>query len=152
MPRCKSCELITRRNVGEAPLWDCIYQTQYWDIAHCYGVALPGWLVLIVHRHIPSIDELTKAEANDLGQLLRLTSAAIKAVTGCVKTYVLQFAEHPDHPHVHFHVIPRMADLPDDKKSTNIFSYLNVSEDEQVSEEQMNAIGAKLREKLQDLQ
>jgi len=150
--RCKSCELVARRDAGTAPLWDCIYRTQYWDVAHCYGTTLPGWLVLIVHRHIPSIDELTEAEANELGQLLRLTSAALKAVTGCVKTYVLQFAEHPEHPHVHFHVIPRMAGLPEDRRSTNIFSYFGASEGEQVSEEEMNAIGFKVREKLQALQ
>jgi diadenosine tetraphosphate (Ap4A) HIT family hydrolase len=34
----------------------------------------------------------------------------------------VQFAEHAEHPHVHFHIIPRMADLPDDHRSTGIFS------------------------------
>jgi len=146
--RCKSCELVARRDAGTAPLWDCIYRTQYWDVAHCYGTALPGWLVLIVHRHKASIDELTEGEAGELGQLLRRTSAALKEVTGCAKTYVLQFAEHPDHPHVHFHVVPRMADLPEDRKSTNIFGYFNVPVNEQVSEEEMNGIAEKVKEKL----
>ena len=146
--RCKSCELVARRDAGTAPLWDCIYRTQYWDVAHCYGTALPGWLVLIAHRHKASIDELTEGEAGELGQLLRRTSAALKEVTGCAKTYVLQFAEHPDHPHVHFHVVPRMADLPEDRKSTNIFGYFNVPVNEQVSEEEMNGIAEKVKEKL----
>jgi diadenosine tetraphosphate (Ap4A) HIT family hydrolase len=145
---CKSCELIARRDAGVAPLWDSIYRTQYWDVAHCYGTALPGWLVLIVHRHVASIDELTEEEAGELGQLLRSTSVALKDVTGCAKTYVLQFAEHPEHPHVHFHVIPRMADLPEDHKSTNIFNYFNGPINEQVSEEEMNGIAKKVKEKL----
>jgi diadenosine tetraphosphate (Ap4A) HIT family hydrolase len=147
-PRCKSCELIARRDAGAAPLWDSIYRTKYWDLAHCYGTALPGWLVLIVHRHIASIDELTETEAVELGQLLRRTSVVLKEVTGCVKTYVLQFAEHPDHPHVHFHVIPRMEDLPEDRRSTNIFGYFNVPVNQQVSEEEMNRVAERVKEKL----
>jgi diadenosine tetraphosphate (Ap4A) HIT family hydrolase len=39
-------------------------------------------------------------------------SRALRAVTGCVKTHVVQFAEAERFSHVHFHVIPRMADLP----------------------------------------
>jgi len=146
MKACKSCELISRRNQGAAPLWDCIYRTSLWDVAHCYETSLPGWLVLIVRRHIESLDELTDSEAVELGQLIRDASSAIKAVTGCLKTYVLQFAESPDHPHVHFHVIPRMADLPEDYRSTQIFKFLGVPEEERVSEEAMNEIATKVRD------
>lgn len=148
MNLCKSCELVTRRDAGTAPLWDSIYRTQYWDVAHCHGTALPGWLVIVVHRHITAVDELTESEAVEFGQLLRRTCAALKAVTGCLKTYVLQFAEHSEHPHVHFHVIPRLADLPEDRRSTKIFGYFDVPEDEQVREEEMNAMAMKVREAL----
>lgn len=146
MKACKSCELISRRNQGAAPLWDCIYRTSLWDVAHCYETSLPGWLVLITRRHIESIDELSNSEAVELGQLLRETSSALKAVTGCLKTYVLQFAESPDHPHVHFHVIPRMAELHEDYRSTQIFKYLGVPEKERVSEDAMNGIATKVRD------
>jgi diadenosine tetraphosphate (Ap4A) HIT family hydrolase len=61
---------------------------------------------------------------------------------------VLQFAESPQHPHVHFHIIPRMADLPVDRRSTQIFGYLGVPDKELVIEEEMNAIALKVREKL----
>ncbi|MDX2136516.1 MAG: hypothetical protein SF123_00350 [Chloroflexota bacterium] len=37
-------------------------------------------------------------------------TAALRTTTGCAKTYVAQFAEHLDHPHVHFHIIMR-ADI-----------------------------------------
>ena len=148
MKMCKSCELISRRNQGTAPLWDCIYRTSLWDVAHCYETSLPGWLVLIVRRHIESLDELTDVEAVELGRLIRRTSAALKEITGCLKTYVLQFAESPQHPHVHFHIIPRMADLPVDRRSTQIFGYLGVPDKELVIEEEMNAIALKVREKL----
>ena len=148
METCKSCELISRRNQGTAPLWDCIYRTPLWDVAHCYETSLPGWLVLIVRRHIESLEELTDLEAVELGRLIRRTSSALKEISGCLKTYVLQFAESPQHPHVHFHIIPRMADLPENRRSTQIFGYLGVPDKERVSQEEMNAIALKVREKL----
>lgn len=148
MKTCKSCELISQRDQGTAPLWDCIYRTPLWDVAHCYETSLAGWLVLIVRRHIESLDELTDVEAIQLGQMIRRTSAALKEVSSCLKTYVLQFAESPQHPHVHFHIIPRMADLPESRRSTQIFGYLGVPDKERVSEEEMNAIALRVREKL----
>jgi diadenosine tetraphosphate (Ap4A) HIT family hydrolase len=148
MKICKTCELIARRNEGVAPLWDSIYRTPFWDVAHCYETALPGWLVLVARRHIGSLDELTDPEADELGRLIRNISSALKVVTGCLKTYVLQFAESPEHPHVHFHIIPRMADLPDNRRSNQIFGYLGVPENERVNQEAMDAIALKVRERL----
>ncbi len=145
MGTCKTCELVARRSAGLAPLWDCIYQTPCWDVAHCFDTALPGWLVLVARRHIAAVDELTEAEAIELGQLIRRTSAALREVTGCIKTYVIQFAESPEHPHVHFHIIPRMADMPEDRKSIKVFGYLGVPEAERVSEDVMNSIAIKVR-------
>ncbi len=149
MNACKTCELVARRSAGLAPLWDCIYQTPYWDVAHCFRTALPGWLVLVVRRHIAAVDELTEDEAAELGPLIRRTSAALREVTGCIKTYVIQFAESPEHPHVHFHIIPRMAGQPEDRKSVHIFKYLGVAVEERVSEDQMNTIAARVRSFLQ---
>jgi diadenosine tetraphosphate (Ap4A) HIT family hydrolase len=149
MTTCKTCELVARRDRGEAPPWDCILRAPFWDVAHCYETSMPGWLVLVARRHIASLDELTEPEALELGRLIRLVSAALKQVTGCVKTYVLQFAESPQHQHVHFHIIPRMADLPEEYRATRIFGYLGVPEVERVNEEQMNMIAEKLRERLQ---
>ncbi len=145
MGACLTCELVRRRDESHAPLWDSIYRTNYWDLVHSYNTSLPGWLVLIAHRHLEAIDELTDEEAAELGVLLRQTSAALKEVTGCVKTYVIQFAEAAEHPHVHFHVIPRMADQPEERRSLGIFGYLGVPEAERVSEEKMNQIAVGVR-------
>jgi len=145
MKTCKACELVARRDQGTAPLWDCIFRTSLWDVAHCYDSALLGWLVLVARRHIASLAELSVQEAAELGQLIRTTSFALKEVTGCVKTYSLQFAESPKHQHVHFHIISRMADLPDDHCSTQIFKYIGVPEKERVSQEAMNTIAEKIQ-------
>jgi diadenosine tetraphosphate (Ap4A) HIT family hydrolase len=140
--------MIAARDAGAAPLWDCIHRAQFWDVVHSYNTALPGWLVLVARRHIESIDELSEAEAVELGVLLRRVSIALKDITGCVKTYVVQFAEAAGHPHVHFHVVPRMADQPDERRSTRIFGYLGVPEEERVSEEQMTEIAVQVRRAL----
>ncbi len=139
---CMTCELIDRRDRGEAPPWDMIHRADHWDLVHAYNTSLPGWLVLVARRHVAAIDELTDEEATELGILLRRSSAALRQVVGCVKTYVCQFAEQAEHPHVHFHIVPRMADQPDDRRGPRVFGYLGVPEDERVSEEKMNEIAA----------
>ncbi len=145
MTTCRTCELIANRDAGISPLWDCIHRTPYWDLAHCNDTSLPGWLVLVVRRHTQSLDELSESEARELGGLIRRVSAELKDVTGCLKTYVIQFAESAEHRHVHFHIIPRMADLPEDRRSVHIFEYLGVPEEARVSEETMNKIASNLQ-------
>lgn len=145
-----TCELVGRRDAGDAPLWDSILRTPYWDVAHAYNTALPGWLVLVARRHVASVDALTDEEAQALGVLLRRVSLALKATTGCVKTYVVQFAEAADHPHVHFHVIPRMADQPDEVRGPRIFALLGVAEAERVGDDAMNALAVRIRRQLME--
>lgn len=145
MGQCMTCELIARRDAGAAPLWDCIQRTRYWDIVHSYNTALPGWLVLLARRHIEALHELTPDEAAELGVLIRQVSVALRDVTGCLKTYVIQFAEAAEHPHVHFHIVPRMAGQPEEYRGTKVFAYLGVGEEERVSEERMNEIASRIR-------
>jgi diadenosine tetraphosphate (Ap4A) HIT family hydrolase len=148
MAYCKTCELISRRDATNAPLWDCIYRTQFWDVVHHNNTALPGWLVLVARRHIGAIDELTNEEAVELGILLRQVSLALKEPTDCIKTYVVQFAEMAEHQHVHFHIIPRMANQPENRRGTNVFEYSGVSDEERVNEEIMNEIAMKVQKTL----
>ncbi len=146
--RCQTCEMVARRNAGEAPPWDAIYRSQFWDVVHSYNTSLPGWLVLVARRHMAAIDEMSDEEAVELGRLLRRVSVALKEATGCIKTYVIQFAEAADHPHVHFHVVPRMADQPEDRRGPNIFRYLGVAEKDRVDEDRMNELAAQVRQLL----
>lgn len=145
MTNCKTCKLVAQRDAGVAPLWDNIHRTAHWDVVHSYNTSLLGWLVLVTRTHRDSIDGLTEEEALELGGLIRAVSIALKQLTGCVKTYVMQFAEHPSHPHVHFHVVPRMAEQPDERRGARIFCYLGVPEEERVSEEAMNEFARAVR-------
>jgi len=146
MTACRTCELTRRRDEGQAPVWDCIIRADGWDLVHAYDTSLPGWMVLVLRRHADSVAALTEAEAIELGGLVRAVSVALEHVTGCLKTYVVQFAEHPLHPHVHVHVIPRPARLAAAELGPGIFARLGVPEAERVSEQQMSRIAEALRD------
>ena len=148
MAACGTCERLAQRDAGTAPLWDSISRSASWDVVHAYDTALLGWLVLVPRRHLESVGELTAAEAQELGELLRSVSACLKAELGCLKTYVMQFAEHPSHPHVHFHVVPRMPDMPAENIGANVFNYLAADPSERVTEAAMNALAERLRSAL----
>jgi len=146
MSECDTCVLLARRDAGEAPLWDAILRTEHWDVVHNLRTSVEGWLVLVVRRHITAVGDLGEAEAGELGGLLARTSRALRAVLDVPKTYVAQYAEHVRHPHVHFHVIPRAADLPEELRGPRIFGAL--SGGVPVPEERMNEIAVALREHL----
>ena len=92
MNECRTCELVERRNAGDAPPWDCVARTRGWDVVHAFGTSLERWIVLVVRRHIVSMAELTNDEALELGPLIKAVSAALHDIVGCEKTYVAQFA------------------------------------------------------------
>jgi diadenosine tetraphosphate (Ap4A) HIT family hydrolase len=129
----------------DLPTWERIAVDEYWRVAHAIDTALPGWLVLIPRRHVTSIADLTDAEAADLGAWQVRLSRALRAVTGCVKTYVVQFAEKEGVSHVHFHVIPRMADFPGDRRCGEVFGYLDPTPDQRVDDGRKDELALALR-------
>ena len=148
MSECRTCELVKRRDEDDAPPWDRIRRTPNWDIVHAFGTSISS-IVLVVRRHITAVADMTAGEAAELGPLVKEVSRAVQEVIDCDKTYVVQFAEHPDHPHVHVHVIPRARDLPHEHRGPGVFSLLGVPEDVAVSERRMNEIAQRLDAELQ---
>ena len=148
MSNCVTCELIEQRDHHESPLWDSIRRTRSWDIVHAFGTTIEGWLVLVARRHITSVAEMSDEEATTLGPLIREVSRCLQLVLDCEKTYVVQFAEHPNHPHVHVHVIPRARDLPVEQRGPGIFSRMGAASGEVVTADRMDAIAAQLSAEL----
>jgi diadenosine tetraphosphate (Ap4A) HIT family hydrolase len=143
--------LAERRDAGDSPQWDRILRTPEWDLVHAYDSSIEGWLVLVATRHITALADMTDAEAAALGPLVKAASAALRDVVGCVKTYIVQFAEHPLHPHVHVHVIPRAHDLPEASRGPHVFQHLGVTEELRVPEMRMNEIAAAVAARLADV-
>jgi diadenosine tetraphosphate (Ap4A) HIT family hydrolase len=136
---CLSC----RQGPGLPPR-ERIAGDDHWRVAHGFNSALPGWLVLIPRRHITAIADLTDEEAAGLGLWQVRLSRALRDVTGCVKTYVIQFAEQDGFAHVHFHIVPRMPDLPADHRGPRIFGYLQRPPAEQVPVEEMDRLAEEI--------
>ena len=142
---CTTCTLVERRDQQLAEPWDNIIRTDNFDVVHAYNSTLLGWIVLVARRHISSLAELTEDEAVEMGQLVRKTSMALEAITGCNKTYVMQFAEAEGHNHVHIHLVPRADDMPVDLRGKNVFGYLGADENQRVPTDDMNAFATEFR-------
>lgn len=123
---------------------------EHWRVAHSIGAALEAWLVLVPRRHVITVAELTDAEAAGLGTWQVRLSRALHQVTGCAKTYVVQFSEAEGFAHVHFHVIPRLPDHPEDRRGPAVFSYLAEPEPEQVTAQRMDSVAESLQRVLWD--
>lgn len=140
---CFACEHIAR--FDELQPRDRIAADEHWLVAPAIGSGLLGWLVLLPRRHVLTIADLTDAEAAGLGCWQVRLSRALHAVTGCVKTYVVQFAEAEGFGHVHFHVVPRPADLPADRCGPNVFGFLDQPDGRAASADEMDEVASALK-------
>ncbi|SEG48365.1 Diadenosine tetraphosphate (Ap4A) hydrolase [Thermomonospora echinospora] len=130
------------------PPRELIAADPYWRVAHAFGTRLPGWLVLLPRRHVTAVAELTDAEAAALGIWQVRLSRALHAVTGCVKTYVAQFAEAEGFGHVHFHIIARSGHMPAELRGPKVFTLLGRPDEEDLSTEQRDELALQIREHL----
>lgn len=119
------CYACTHSAAPEAPPRDQVVRTALWRAAHADRTGLPGWLVLVPLRHVTSLDQLTAEESAEIGPLLAGLTAALRQVTGCVKTYVLLLAEKEGFSHIHFHVVPRAPDLAAELVGPGILALLH---------------------------
>jgi diadenosine tetraphosphate (Ap4A) HIT family hydrolase len=145
---CRICEL--NEETETLPLREKLYLDRHWRVSHGWS-SLPGWLVVAARRHVESLAELTPDEAVGLGRILHAASVALEQVVACAKTYVILFAEHPRYPHVHLHVVPRMEWFGERDRSTEVFRFLSVAEDEQVSVEERERLAAALGVRMQEV-
>jgi diadenosine tetraphosphate (Ap4A) HIT family hydrolase len=141
---CYSCQ--NDDQFDDLPPRERVAADDCWRVAHDFNSTLPGWLVLVPRRHVTSVADLTDEEAATLGLWQVRLSRALRTVTGCVKTYVVQFAEKEGFAHVHFHIVPRMQDLPADRRGPGIFQYLDQNgTDARLSEQQRDDLALAVR-------
>jgi diadenosine tetraphosphate (Ap4A) HIT family hydrolase len=76
----------------------------------------------VLRRHARAIHDVTDPESAALGHWLPTIARALHQVTGSELEYVMQFAEGDGFHHVHFHVIARAADWPDDFRGPRVFA------------------------------
>ena len=112
---------------------------------HAFNSTLPGWLILLPTRHVTAFTELTPEAADELGGLVRRLSVALETVTGCVKTYLMQFSEAEGFSHLHLHLVPRLPDQPEDVRGPWVFAYLSEDQAAWLPETERDRIAVAVR-------
>ena len=97
-PSCPFCE--RRQTVYlESPRWQLL--------RHADPVPLAGWMMVAARAHRAGVDEMDADEQREIGTILAEVARAVRAETGCERTYSITFNEAVKH--LHLHVIPRHA-------------------------------------------
>jgi len=140
-PMSNSCPLCQGNEtpVEELPPRERVHIGSSWRVI-AHRSALPGWLLVTPRRHVESLHELSPAEWQEMGTTLGTASSVLVDTLGCVKTYAMLFAEGMSH--VHFSLVPRMADIPADRKGAAVSAYN--SKDEPQSEAERDRVAALL--------
>ncbi len=146
VPGCFPCDQTAR---GSLPPREDVVRTDHWRVAHAFNSTLPGWLVVLPTRHITSFTELTPAAADELGGLVRRLSLALQGVTGCVKSYLMQFSEAEGFSHLHLHLVPRMPDQPAEARGPAVFSYLVDDEALWLPPRERDSVAQEIRSRLE---
>jgi diadenosine tetraphosphate (Ap4A) HIT family hydrolase len=139
---CYSCD--QQRDESLPPREDIVH-TEHWRVAHAFNSTLPGWLVLLPTRHVLAFTDLTPEAAGELGGLIRRLSAALEQVTGCVKTYLMQFSEAEGFSHLHLHLVPRLAEHPAAALGPGVFSLMAADESRWLPAAQRDEVAVALR-------
>ena len=147
---CYSCRLNAADGVA-LPIRERIFDDGNWRVVHAISSSLPGWLCVVSRRHITTLSELSAAEAEALGPLLKRLSDALERVTGALKCYVMFFAEAPGFDHLHIHVAPRLPDCPEDRLGPKLISYLGEPEERWLSAQQMDEVAIRVRKALSEM-
>jgi diadenosine tetraphosphate (Ap4A) HIT family hydrolase len=122
---CLTCEAAEGR--VELSLVPSLAVTEHWRVEQGHPSTIRGWLVVVLRRHAPALHDLTADEWAELATVLAATCEAHRRVVGAEKEYVMQFAEADGHRHVHFHVVPRLAESPDDLRGPRVMDALGAN-------------------------
>jgi diadenosine tetraphosphate (Ap4A) HIT family hydrolase len=146
VPGCYSCD---QSAAATLPPREDVTHTEHWRVAHAFNSTLPGWLVVVPLGHVTSFAELTPEAADELGGLIRRLSAALQVVTGCEKTYLMQFSEAGGFSHLHLHLVPRLPDQPEHARGPRVFLYLTDDEALMLPGAERDSIALSVRDALE---
>jgi diadenosine tetraphosphate (Ap4A) HIT family hydrolase len=117
-----------------------IYIGSYWQVEHAYPCKLLGWLVIALRRHAVALHELTTDEFLELGPVLELTVRALHGALSPAKEYAACYAEAKGFEHIHFHVVPRAHDMPEDLLGAGSFELLRVARSDAADPDAVKAL------------
>jgi diadenosine tetraphosphate (Ap4A) HIT family hydrolase len=92
-----------------------IYEDEHWAAGGFPLNPVPGWIVVMLRRHVEALTDLTGPELATLGPTAARVSSAITHVVEPTKVYFVVFGEL--NAHFHFLLAPRTADMQPDHRS-----------------------------------
>ena len=95
-----------------------------------------------------ALHELSHDEFAEFGSLLERTVRVLHEVLGPAKEYVACYAEQQGFEHIHFHVVPRAADLPEEWRGAGSFALLGVAPSEAVEPESVRTFCESLQKRM----
>jgi diadenosine tetraphosphate (Ap4A) HIT family hydrolase len=143
VPGCFSCD--QQAELAGLPPRDDVVHTDHWRVAHAFNSTLAGWLVLLPARHVTSFTQLSAEAADELGGLVRRLGTALESVTGCEKTYLMQFSEAEGFSHLHLHLVPRLPHHPEAALGPRVFAYLTQDQADWLSETERDSVAVSVR-------
>ena len=126
-----------------------LFENDLWFVARMpKGIGVPGWVMVCSQRHTPGIAHLDDAEAANFGPALRHFSRTLEEVTGALRIYTAAMGE--SFPHLHAHLVPRMAKMPNDVKAWGVFDLHRATEkgEVKVDEAEVADVARRYREAL----
>lgn len=104
----------------------------------------PGHLLLVPRRHVESPGAVSDEEAERIGLWLARGTQLLETISGAEHVYLARLGD--GWRHLHYHLIPRYADTPDQYHGLNVRDWKGV---ERCSRPEAAAIAARLRSALE---
>nr|BBH86695.1 hypothetical protein KTC_14460 [Thermosporothrix sp. COM3] len=117
-------ECLTCLNLsGERPITPVppVYRGTCWQVEHGYPCASLGWFVILPFRHVEALHELTREEFHELADIQYALAHAMGQDSSIQKEYLVCFGEKKGFAHVHFHMLARPRDLPEELRGPHLF-------------------------------
>jgi diadenosine tetraphosphate (Ap4A) HIT family hydrolase len=130
------------RRISPGP---AIHEGRFWIVEHAYPTQLLGWLVIVLRRHAEALHELTREEFLELAYIQADLIPELFSALRCEKEYLACYAELEHFRHIHVHVVPKPANLPENLLGAASFGLLKVPEGEAVARETVQAFCERLR-------
>jgi diadenosine tetraphosphate (Ap4A) HIT family hydrolase len=132
---CLTClSLRGERRISPGPF---IFTGTHWVVDHAYPTSHLGWLVILPRRHIEALHELSREEFRELAEIEYRLVQAMHTNDSVEKEYLMCFSEGEGFHHVHLHLVPKPADLPDELKGPRVFALLQVDEQHTIPPEDL---------------
>jgi diadenosine tetraphosphate (Ap4A) HIT family hydrolase len=118
-------------------------------VDHAYPTTHLGWLVILPKRHVEALHELTREEFQELAEIEYKLVQVMHTDASVQKEYLMCFAEGEGFHHVHFHVVPKPADLPAELRGPRVFALLAVDAEHAIAAQELIAFCEDFTRKLE---